>query len=272
MGAPCGWDISDALSCCPQWATYSPAIQADATAFGTEIVWALSGRQFGVCPVTVRPCARCVGPTYRTYGVWLDGYSNGAVSPAWWPYVDSGGVWRNCGGCQGACSCEPAQQVWLPGPVRSITEVRVNNVVVNPANYRLDFANGLFWLVGQNGQQWPECQDFNNPASSTSNTFVVTYAGDGVEVPTGGLLAAAALACEYGKLCTGVECALSAAATAITRDGVSYEILTASDLISKGFTPLPNVNQWIYSVTPYGNPERPRVWSPDDDMPRITIA
>lgn len=271
MGAPCGWDISDALVCCPTWASYPEAVQDAATTFATEVLWALSGRQFGACPKTVRPCARCVGQTYRTYGVWLDGYSNGAVNPVWWPYVDEGGVWRNCA-CNGTCCCAPSAQVWLPGSsISSITEVKVNNVVVDPANYRLDFADGLFWLVGENGQKWPECQNFDVPASSTDNTFVVTYP-DGPAVPGTGLLMAALLACEYAKLCTGAACALSAAATAITRDGVSYEILSPNDLIQKGYTPMPTVNQWIYSVNPYGLAQRPRVWSPDDDMPRITVA
>lgn len=269
MGAPCGWDISDALLCCPDWASYPAPVQDAATAFATEVVWALSGRQFGICPTTIRPCGRCVGQTYRTYGVWMDGYANGAVSPAWWPYIDNG-VWYNCA-CSGACCCEPSQQVWLPGPVSAITEVRVNNVVIPPANYRLDFAKGLFWLVGQNGQIWPDCQNFDVPASSTDNTFVITH-GEGIEVPQTGLLMAAMMACEYAKMCVGLPCALSAAATAITRDGVSYEILSPSDLISKGFTPMPTVNQWIFSVNPYGNYERPRVYSPDDDVPRITVS
>lgn len=270
MGAPCGWDITDVLMCCPRWSTFPAPIQEAATEFATEIVWALSGRQFGGCPKVMRPCARCVGQTYRTYGVWMDGYSNGAAGPMWWPYIDAGGVWRNCA-CSGTCRCEPSQQVWLPGTISAITEVRVDNAVIDPANYRLDYANGLFWLVGQNGQQWPECQNFDVQASSTDNTFVVSVT-EGPEVPGSGLLAAARLACEYAELCTGGQCRLSAAATAITRDGVSYEILTASDLISKGFTPLPEVNQWIFSVNPGGLAERPRVWSPDDDVPRIAVA
>lgn len=270
MGAPCDWDVSDALTCCPTWATYDPAVQAAAISFATDVLWALSGRQFGVCPKTIRPCASWVGQTYRTYGVWLDGYANGAVSPVWWPYIDQGGVWRNGCGCNGVCCCEPSQQVWIPGPSPSITSVTVNNVLVPPANYRLGFANGLFWLVGQNGQKWPECQNFDVPASSTDNTFVVVL-GDGIPVPETGLLMAGLMACEYAKMCTGLPCALSAAATAITRDGVSYEILTPSDLISKGFTPMPIVNQWIYSVNPRLLPERPRVWSIDDDAPRVTV-
>lgn len=268
MGAPCDWELNTA--CCPGWDDYDPAVQQAAAAFATEVLWALSGRQFGQCPTTVRPCARCVDQTYRTYGVWMDGYTNGAVGPTWWPYIDAGGVWRNCA-CSGTCCCRPRSEVWLPGPTRTVTEVRVNNVVVDPANYRLDLgADGLIWLVAQNGLSWPECQDFNVPASSAQDTFTVTYLV-GNPVPVGGQLAGGMLACEYAKLCVGTPCALSQAATAISRDGVTFEVLTASDLTAKGFTPMPQVNQWIYSVNPRLLPERPRVWSPDLDEPRMTV-
>ena len=268
MGAPCDWAID--TSCCPGWSSYSPTVQAAATTFATEVLWALSGRQFAPCPVTVRPCARCVDQTYRTYGVWLDGYANGAVYPIWTPYIDAGGVWRNCA-CSGACCCEPSSAVWLPGPVAGVTEVRVDNVVIDPANYRLEIgSDGLTWLVAQNGLRWPECQSFDSPPTSTDNTFTVTYPR-GIPVPASGLLAAGMLACEYAKLCVGQPCALSQAATSISRDGVTFEVLTSSDLIEKGFTPLPTINQWIYSVNPRLLPERPRVWSPDLDEPRIAV-
>lgn len=270
MGAPCNWELN--TSCCPGWDDYDPAIQQAATAFATEVLWALSGRQFGPCPTVVRPCMRCVDQTYRTYGVWMDGYSNGAVGPMWWPYIDSGGVWRNCG-CAGTCCCVPSSEVWLPGPVPvgGVTEVRVNNAVVDPAQYRLEVGqDGLIWLVAQNGRVWPECQDFNQPASSATDTFVVTYQR-GIPVPVGGQLAGGLLACEYAKLCTGAACALSPAATTITREGVTFEVLTASDLTQKGLTPMPQVNQWILSVNPHLRPERPRLWSPDLDSPRVPV-
>lgn len=269
MPAPCNWELN--TSCCPGWEAYEQPLKDDATAFATEVLWALSGRQFGQCPVTVRPCGRPVGQTYRTYGVWTDGYSNGAVYPNWIPYIDPGGAWRNCG-CGAACSCAPSSEVWLPGPIPAgaITEVRVDGVVVPPAEYRLDFdrRDGKYWLVALLGRVWPECQDFNE--STGPGTFSVTYA-PGIPLPEGAKIAAGKLACEYAKLCSGVACALSGAATSITRDGVTYEVLTPSDLITKGLTPLPTVNQWIWSVNPAGLPEGPRVWSPDEDYARVTI-
>lgn len=273
MAAPCAWEIS--TPCCDCWDTFDPGLQANALAWATEILFALSGRQYGVCPVTVRPCQRWVGQTYRTYGVWTDyaygGAGTGAVGPTWIPYIGTDGQWRNCG-CSGWCSCEPKSQVWLPGPVNGVSEVRINNVIVPAENYRVDIANdGNFWLVAENGLVWPECQSFDEPADGTGNTFVVTY-GRGREVPAAGKLAAGALACEYAKLCRGDDCALSPQATTITRDGVTYTILPSDQLIAAGLTGVASTDLWIRSVNPYFLKQRPRVWSPDMGTPRMTVV
>lgn len=266
MGAPCNWTVD--TSCCPGWDSFDPAIQDAAVDYASYVLWALTGRQFGDCPIVIRPCGRQIGQTYRTYGVWTDGYYDGSVGPNWTPYVDVNGAWRNCG-CTSACSCAPTSQVMLPGPVTAITEVKVNGLIVPGGDYRVDLAQGLYWLVGENGRVWPDCQDFDQPANG-SNTFQVTYSR-GTPLPVGGPAAAGALACEYAKGCAGQACALSAAATSISRDGVSYQIMTADDLIARGFTPMASVNQWIKAANPYALTQRPRVFSFDDDEPRVTV-
>lgn len=269
MGSPCAWTIE--TPCCACWDTFDPGQQANALAWATEILWALSGRQFGVCPVTVRPCQRWTAQTYRTYGVWTDSDYSAGVGPTWIPFIGVDGNWRNCG-CAGWCACAPTSQVWLPGPVNGVSEVRINNVIVPAENYRVDVANdGNFWLVAENGVIWPECQSFDEPASGTGNTFTVTY-GRGREVPTAGKLAAGALACEYAKLCSGQDCAISPQATTITRDGVTYTILPSDQLIAAGLTGVASTDLWIRSVNPYFLKQRPRVWSPDMGTPRMTVV
>lgn len=273
MAAPCAWEIT--TGCCDCWETFSPVQQANATAWATEILFSLSGRQYGVCPITVRPCVRYASQTYRTYGVWTDyaygGAGTGAVGPTWIPYIGTDGLWRNCG-CSGWCSCAPRSEVWLPGPVNGVAEVRVNNVIVPAEDYRVDIANdGHFWLVAENGRIWPECQSFDEPATGTTNTFTVTY-GRGRDVPAAGKIAAGALACEYAKLCRGDDCVLSPQATSITRDGVTYTIMSQDDVISRGQTGIASVDLWIRSVNPNQLAGRPRVWSPDMGTPRMTVV
>lgn len=274
MAAPCNWEIT--TGCCDCWDTFDPGLQASATAWATEILWALSGRRFGTCEITVRPCMRLVGQTYRTYGVWTDwGYGGGgynAVGPTWVPFIGVDGAWHNACGCSGFCTCEPTCQVWLPGPVAAVAEVRINNVIVPAENYRVDVANdGHFWLVGENGQCWPDCQNFDDPASGVDNTFVVTY-GRGTPLPAAGAIAAGVLACEYAKLCRGDDCALSPQASTITRDGVTYTILPQDQIVALGMTGIASVDLWLRSVNPFQLKSRPRVWSPDMGTPRMTVV
>src|SRR5262245_25173772 len=110
MTAPCTWpspSVSGGI-CCSEWSTFSPELQAQALEFATYTVWAATGRQYGLCEMTVRPCGRtCEGcPT----GWYWDGYGT------WTPYIWSG-QWHNCwcggSGPGGCCTCDPACQVYL---------------------------------------------------------------------------------------------------------------------------------------------------------------
>lgn len=267
MTAPCNWTAD--FSCCQAfWDGLDPGVQNFAIALSSKVLWALSGRQYGDCPITVRPCAQKVGPTYRTYGVWSDGYYDSAMGPTWMPYVDASGSWRNCG-CSGACSCAPSSEIWLPGPVTSIVSVKVGNAVVPASDYRVDIRRGLYWLVGENGRVWPDCQNLDQPDTGPSS-FVVTYTR-GKVLPTEAPALNGLLACEFAKLCTNTPCRLSQAATSISRDGVTYTITTAEDMIKGGRTPLFEVNQWLAAINPKARTQRPRVFSFDLDEYTTTV-
>lgn len=267
MAGPCNWTVD--TSCCQTfWDTLSAPEKAAATAFASKILWALSGRQFGDCPIVVRPCAQRVAQTYRTYGVWTDGYYDGSTGPSWVPYIDAAGAWRNCG-CSTMCSCAPSSQVWLPGPVTSIVEVRVDGGLVPAGDYRVDVQSGIYWLVGENGRVWPECQNFDLPAGG-ANTFSVTYTR-GPALPADAAVMNGLLACEYAKLCKNLACQLSPRAVSVSRDGVNYEIPSPDEIIDKGLTGITAVDRWIAAVNPRGLIQRPRVFSFDQDEPRYTV-
>jgi len=263
--APCAWTIN--TSCCPDWETaYTVDQQETATAYATEILWALSGRQFGLCQLTVRPCySRCTGRSYETWGVWMDSHWGDGGGRSWWPWVDSGGDWRNCG-CCGVCCCGASCEVALPGPASSVIEVRVDNAVIPEAAYRID--NG-YLLVRQDGECWPECQNFDVPAGSAENTFVVTYTR-GTPVPVGGQLAAGALACSFAKACAAGDCLLPERVSSLTRQGVSMELIAAADEFSEYRTGLLTADRWLVAVNPNRLRQRPRVSNIDMPEPRIT--
>ena len=255
MVAPCDWLINTAC-CSTYWATLSPAVQAAATAYATTALWARTGRQYGLCPVTVRPCGNDCAD--EGIGGWY--WSGGMFQP----YVLDG-VWRNrwCGRGAG-CSCRPSCQVYLPGPVASVTSVTVDGIVVAPAAYRVD---NDCWLVRTDGNCWPDEQDYD--VNSGAGTFFVTYAR-GTPVPAALLAAAGTLACEYAKACQGQACRLPAYIVSLSRQGTDFQAADPMDLLENGFTGLWEVDGIIRDLNPFGMTHRPRLLTPDLVPPRMT--
>lgn len=254
---PCSWTID--TSCCDDWDTYSPTLQANAAAYASLVLWAATGRQFGLCPITVRPCGNwCtddgVGGWYWGGGMFL-------------PYVVDG-TWRNCWcGCNGGscCSCAPACQVYLPGPVGEIVQVTVDGVVIDPATYRVYDQR---WLVRTGvGNCWPDCQDYN--VNSGAGTFFVTYTR-GEQPPAPLLTAAGILACQWAKACLGQACRLTPYITGLSRQGVDFTAVDPMTLLDNGFTGLFEVDALIRAMNPLGQTHRMRLLSPDVDYPRMT--
>lgn len=251
---PCNWDVQ-ASDCCTDWDTYSDTLQEAASEFGALYMWAATGRRYGLCEQVVRPCGRTSGEPHMAGWYWSEG--------TWMPYIFNG-VWRNCAGCSnsfGCCSCEPTCQVWLPGPVHSIpaTGISQDGEVVPVDAWRVD--NGQ-WLVRTDGDCWPQCQDYNEAADSTENTFQVTY-WKGLEVPNVILRAAGELACEYAKSCIGAPCRLPQRMTSISRQGISVSLADVDMLLEKGLTGIITVDQVIRSVNPYGLVSKMGIASPD---------
>lgn len=259
MDGPCTWDLDPS---CDQavWDAASAADKDKATAYATYVMWALTGRRYGLCVMSVRPCDVITDPSYQTYGVLWD--SGGGGGWQFMPYLDTGGRWNNliCPGGQ----CRPASEVWLPGPVAGIAEVRVNNALVDPAAYRVDDQS---YLVRQDGGAWPVSQDYGVDSTSSTSTFVVTYAR-GVPVPAAGAAATGVLAVEFLKACVGSACRLPARVSSLTRQGVSMQ--AAQTTIKDGMTGINEVDNWIYSVNPYKRAQATRVYSPDLPVRRVT--
>lgn len=258
--APCGWLTE--TSCCDDWLTYTNTQRDRATAWATQILWALSGRQFGACEVTVRPC----GSTCNVYGGWMsypvlaDG-----VGTIFSPFIRDGS-WFNCG-CSGGCTCDARCSVYLPGPVAAVTSVVVDGIVLADTSYRVDNRE---ILVRTDGECFPECQDMNlnGPAEGT---FEVTYAR-GKAVPLGGQIAAGLLACEFAKACAGADCRLPSNLSSLARQGIEVTMIDPTDVLDAGLTGIPNVDLWIRSVNPARLAQRPKVFSPDLHYPTMRTS
>lgn len=231
----------------------SPAVTASAAALATEIVWALSGRQFGLCEVTLRPCRRDC-----TDFPWPSGTNEWAGS-SWLSPALIGGQWFNvvCGRCTRGCSCSSISEILLPAPVHSIVEVKIDGVVVSGSEYRLD-DNRILVLLDDD---WPRCNDLALP-DTEPNTWSVT-ARYGVEVPEGGSWAVGELACQLIRARNGEECLLPKDVQQLVRQGVTLQFPNILELIDSGKTGLYLVDQFIATWNPNGLRRRSGVYSVD---------
>jgi hypothetical protein len=248
MAGPCTWDIVF-NDCCDCWDELDPAARQRALDYATTVMWAATGKQFGLCPY----CADSGGMGF----FWSGG--------VYIPYLFNG-QWRNCFcGCgtgPGCCSCEPHCQVYLPGPVASVTEVIQDGFLVDPSAWRVDNNQ---WLVRTDGDCWPKCQNFSVDAGLgvfNDNTMQVTYVR-GLPVPAAVLNAAATLACEFAKACRNLACRLPGRLSTVARQGVQLTFQNIDFLINDMFTGIPEVDQIIKAYNPYGLARPMRLWSPD---------
>lgn len=235
----CEWPVD--RSCLPDAVTdIDIARQRTAEDLAVAVLWALSGRQFGACPVIVRPCPTPCSVGYSAFG------------PGFYPVFEEG-VWRNVScGCRGRCSYAAPSVVHLVGPVSEVVEVRIAGVVVPPAEYVLEGDR----LIRGGGAVWPS-QDLTRP-SDEPGTWTVTYRR-GVPVPDGVDRLVGVLALEFLNACTGGKCRLPRRVQSVSRNGVSYQMVDPSDIYASGKTGIPEIDLWLASVNPYHVPDAPKV-------------
>lgn len=239
----------------------SPAATRIAVESATRILWALTGRQFGTCTTTLRPCRQDCTESWphggwdmwglpTTYGY---GYLDGMY---WYPL--------GCGGCNsGSCGCERVAETRLPDVVSSVTQVKIDGAVLSPSAYRVD-NNRL--LVRTDGQQWPRCNNLNKNDTDTGTWSVTAVYGQ--DVPEGGKLAAGELACEILKAMRGEDCRLPAGVTQLVRQGVTISVPDFGDILMHGRTGLYLCDMFIMSENPGHLRQRGRVYSVDHPTQR----
>lgn len=237
----------------------SPAATGYAVSAATEILHAMSGRQFGFTTVRLRPCREdCyTSPWPATWPLWGSSWSSaGWVSPFRDWYALPG-----CGDCAGTCSCGPLPQVKLPGVVDQILEVRVDGSLLVTGSYRLDESR---YLVRTDGQAWPRCNNLTL-ADTETGTWSVT-ASYGQPVPETGQLAIGELACELLRAMNGEDCMLPRYVTSVARQGVSISFPDLSKL--KGRLGLRLSDLFIATFNPEGLTRRSKVYRVDGHTAR----
>jgi hypothetical protein len=265
---PCApWIDAAAVAAVPGCEDIDEPIRTAAAAAASDILWALSGRQFGgECTGYVRPTARPDGWDHRSwaiasgygwYGSWgTCSYAYGLGSPAWAGH---------------ACRCAPAEVELGAYPVRSVSQVKIDGEVIPPDEYRVDNYRTLVRVKAHADDDasvrpgWPTCQRLDLP-DTEEGTFSVTFVF-GTAPPASGVQAAASLAAEFALLRATDEDAretrLPARVRTLVRQGESITLLDAQDVLDKGRTGIPEVDLFLKSVNGAGLARRSRVWSPD---------
>lgn len=231
----CQWEVD--RSCLPEAVSaIDIAQQGAAEDLAVQVLWALSGRQFGTCPVIARPCRQdCSGVTYT-----------GAYTGWWFPIWD-GANWRNIAcGCGPRCSWQSPRVVHLASrvglPIQEVTEVVIDGVVLDSSEYRLE--GDLLYRVGG---EWP-VQDLTLPLDE-EGTWSVTYTR-GIPPPLGTAKLVGLLAAEFLAACNGGKCRLPRRVRSVTRQGVSYDMADPTDVLASGKTGIPEVDLWLAAVNP----------------------
>ncbi|MGI5216260.1 hypothetical protein [Nocardia sp. CA-290969] len=206
------------------------------------VLWALTGRQFGVCPAIVRPCpTRCDTGLYP-YDPYL---YPGANLPAPMPVIPiwEDGAWRNIScGCRGRCSRSGPTVVHLPGPVQAVDAVEIAGEPLDPGEYQLE-GDYLYRLDGQ----WPS-QDLG-AAIGKPGTWAVRYQR-GVPPPAGAATHVGQLAMEFFNACSGGKCRLPRRVQTVTRQGMSMQMIDPTDLFGAGLTGIDTIDLWIRAHNP----------------------
>lgn len=273
---PCNWpaafcgEPSTGEAVCSSLGALDPDMATLVQNMATAYLWNITGRQFGTCPVTIRPCKEECASQFSTFRGYAGTNTNlpyfagdstgfgGVVNPAL-----IGGQWYNlpCGGCQNdVCSCTFVPTIDLLGPVASIDSIYQDGVLLADDAYRVD---NFRYLVRTDGADWPVCQDMVAPTSAT-NTLEVTYQ-IGVPVPSGGQIAAGILACEFAKAaCGNTSCKLPQRIQSVTRQQVSMTVLDSyGSLYDFGTTGLFLVDSWVASILHSSRRAGTRITSPD---------
>jgi len=239
----CDWPVDETcLPALPEETSDDPAYDVavlaleSAKATAVEVLWALSGRQYGACPTTVRPCPEQY-PLHMRRSMSISSYEI-------FSWRDYGWAISGCG-CGSRCTQSGPGMVHLPGPVSEISAVIVDGVELDDSQYAVE--GDMLYRIGDSSS-WPS-QDMSRPATE-AGTWKVEYLR-GLEPPAGVGKLVGLLATEFYNACTGGKCRLPRTVTEVSRQGVSHRIFDPNQIYAAGKTGIPEIDIWLSAVNPY---------------------
>jgi hypothetical protein len=246
MSGPCtAWASLDATQSLPAARDIDPDLLATELIVASELLYALSGRQFaGLCSDTVRPARR-------------DLLTN---VPTWWNFA---GLWRTFPTDDFYAHRENSISLGA-FPIRDVTQVLIDGVALDPTlDYRLDERR---WLVKLDGGSWPMWQDLYLPATE-ANTFEVSFLW-GQDPPVAGVEACKELAVEMTLArMDRPESNVPQRVLSLVSQGATYTLLDPMTFLKEGGTGIYRVDAWLHSMNPDGLKRRSRVFNVDRMRP-----
>jgi hypothetical protein len=255
--APCSWDP---IPCgCDLFIDPEESGFVESDLYAVEsaqfVLWALSGRQYGCCELTFRPCRRDC--------------RSGLEAGAWGARL-MGGQWINlpCRSCSGACACTSVCEVQVPSaPICGVNSVIMDGIEVEDTLYRVEDSE---WIVLDPAVGClPDCQDMSIPLGEEGTWgFAYTY---GTPPPTAGRRAVGSLACEIKKACAGASrCELPKRTQQVLVNGVPIPMIDPMEFFDKHRTGIYEVDLFLMAANPDGRSRPARVMSPDSvERPRM---
>lgn len=245
---PC-WEGELDWSCCDTDPGLLPsgqrlALEEQAVYF----LWAATGRRFGLCPRTYRPCRK------ECNSYWGGG---------WQPWKTSGDDWVNlsCGKCPGTCGCDTVSEVVIPH-TQAVSAVEIDGIPWEPCGLVVVYDHRR--IVRVDGGEWPTCQNLS--AIDGPGTWSITVL-QGTPWPPGFLSIAGLLACEMSKACLGLDgCQLPKRIQTITRQGVTVGFQDSFDGLAMLRTGIWELDAWIEAAR-FRNKGSARIVSPDVSRP-----
>jgi hypothetical protein len=196
-----------------------------------ELLWAMSGRRYGLCTVTEGYRLPCTSPCYVP---WADDFGPGVE------YRLGFDQRRRC------CAITLHQQ-----PVRGIVDVTVFGDVLSPDDYYL--GRGILYRIG-------ECFPCDDECDVPPVQVTYSY---GIDPPVLAKLALGELACEMLRALDGADCRLPSNAISVTRQGVTVDLGDLQTLFEQNRLGLPICDEFLRMTNPDKLRQRSQVFSPD---------
>lgn len=249
---PCEpWTSAEDLEACcgteiPPNADFPAAVD-----YASQVMFGLSGRQFpGACERVLRPCH----PQNNGCGALRPGWS-------WWwgypsvPFRDESG-WHNIGACDRECNIDCIR---LPWPVNEVTEILIDGLVMNPADYAVDSFREVCRL---DGNSWPCSQNFALDVTEVGTWQITVIHGKPITAAMN--VMATKLGCQFLKAMCGAESCLPDNVKTIARIGTAIDFEETGQLFTDGQTGIREIDLWLRVVNPRGIQRPASVHRADD--------